>query len=113
MEITLGQELAVPDSGSGLVLTNCVILVNLCHLFVSFFFFFGWWNENVTDRFYIVILDSALKFWNGNCEAYVFICVLYVSICLANIWYYQNKFIKELYLIGLNELKHLYKYSEI
>ena len=40
VEITLGQELAVPDSSSGLVLTNCVILVNLCHLFVSCFFFF-------------------------------------------------------------------------
>ena len=38
VEITLEQELGGLDSSPGLVLTSCVILVNLCHLPVPCFF---------------------------------------------------------------------------
>lgn len=62
--------------------------------------------------FTLLYLTQGWNFEMGT-EASVFISVLYVSICLVNIWDYQNKLIKEPYLIGLNELKHLYKYSEI
>ena len=63
----------------------------------------------ITDGFYVVVPDSWVKFWNGNYEVPVFVCLYmcYRSMALPKL------ILKELYLIGLKEIKCLYKYSNI